>query len=60
MALLVLVSMQVVLGILTLLNATTKNTFILLGVAHQFTAMLLVTCLVSLMFMIRKKQPTLA
>jgi len=60
MALVVLVSMQVVLGILTLLNATTKNTFIILGVAHQFTAMLLVTCLVSLMFMIRRKQPTLA
>ena len=56
----ILVSLQVVLGICTLLNATNKNTFVLLGVAHQFTAMLLVICLVNLLYLTRRKQPALA
>jgi len=54
---LILVSLQVVLGIFTLLNATVTNNFILLGISHQFTAMLLVMCLVCLYYLVVKKLP---
>ncbi len=46
----VLVSIQILLGIFTLLFATTSSVFICLGVAHQFTAMLVVMCLLTLLF----------
>jgi len=52
----VLVLLQVLLGILTVLNATYPNRFVLLGVSHQFIAMILLMVLVSLLFVVRKKQ----
>ena len=52
---LLLVVLQVVLGILTVLNATYPNRLVLLGVSHQFTAMLLLMCIVSLLFMLKRK-----
>ncbi len=53
---LLLVSMQIALGILTVLNATSKNLLVVFGVSHQFVAMLLVTVIVWLLFIVRKKQ----
>lgn len=53
-AFLMLLILQVLLGIFTVINATSGNTFIWLGVLHQFSAMLLVMCSVSLFFMTRK------
>ena len=52
---LALVILQVVLGILTVLNATHSGRLVFLGVAHQFTAMVLVMVLVCLLFIVRKK-----
>lgn len=52
---LLLVVLQVVLGILTVLNATYPNRLVLLGVSHQFIAMLLLMCVVSLLFMLKRK-----
>ena len=52
---LVLVILQVVLGILTVLNATHSNRLVLLGVSHQFVAMLLLMCIISLLFMLKRK-----
>jgi cytochrome c oxidase assembly protein subunit 15 len=51
---LMLVILQVLLGIFTVINATSGKTFIWLGVLHQFSAMLLVMCSLSLFFMTRK------
>jgi cytochrome c oxidase assembly protein subunit 15 len=50
-----LVTLQVVLGILTVLNATYNNRLVLLGVAHQFTAMLLLIVIVCLLFIVKKR-----
>jgi heme a synthase len=55
-ALLLLVCIQVILGILTLLNATYSNRLVWLGVAHQFTAMLLVMVVVGLLYVVRAPQ----
>jgi cytochrome c oxidase assembly protein subunit 15 len=52
---LLLISLQVVLGILTVLNATYNNRLVLLGVAHQFTAMLVVITVVCLLYVVKKK-----
>lgn len=52
---LLLVILQVILGICTVLNATYSNRLVLLGVSHQFTAMLLLICIVSLLFMLKRK-----
>ena len=52
---LLLVILQVILGIFTVLNATYSNRLVLLGVSHQFTAMLLLICIVSLLFMLKRK-----
>ncbi len=52
---LVLVVVQVVLGILTILNATYNNRLILFGVAHQFVAMLLLMCIVAILFVLKNK-----
>jgi len=49
-----LISLQVLLGILTLINATNKSVFVWLGVMHQFTAILLVMCLTGLLFLVKK------
>ncbi|MEO6734279.1 MAG: COX15/CtaA family protein [Ferruginibacter sp.] len=48
-----LVSLQIFLGILTVLNATYATRLIWLGVAHQFTAMLLVISIVCLLYLVR-------
>lgn len=53
----VLLVTQVALGILTVLNATHANRLVWLGVSHQFTAMLVLMVLVSLLFIVKKKQP---
>jgi heme A synthase len=50
-----LISLQVILGILTLLNATYTNRLVWLGVSHQFTGMLLVVVVTALLFVVRKK-----
>ncbi len=54
-----LVFLQVVLGILTVLNATYNNRLVWLGVIHQFTAMLILVVLVCLLFITRKRQASL-
>ena len=51
--LMLLVSLQVILGILTVMNATYTDRLIWLGVAHQFTAMLLVMAVVGLVYLVR-------
>jgi cytochrome c oxidase assembly protein subunit 15 len=53
-----LVLLQVLLGILTVLNATYPDRLVLLGVSHQFVAMVLLMIIVSLLFVVRKKQDT--
>ncbi len=53
---LVMVLLQVLLGIFTLLNATYPNRLVVLGVSHQFFAMLLLMIIVTLLFVVRKKQ----
>jgi cytochrome c oxidase assembly protein subunit 15 len=52
---LLLVVFQVALGIFTVLNATYPNRLVMLGVSHQFVAMLLLMCVVSLLFMLKRK-----
>lgn len=52
---LVIVILQVVLGVLTVLNALQLHAFLWLGVAHQFVAMLLLLSLVWMFFIIRSK-----
>lgn len=47
--------MQVFLGILTVLNSTDKSIFVWFGVAHQFTAMLLVICMITLLYISKKE-----
>lgn len=49
-----LVLLQVLLGILTVLNATHAGALVVLGVMHQFVAMVLLMVLVSLLFVVRK------
>jgi cytochrome c oxidase assembly protein subunit 15 len=53
-----LVLLQVLLGVLTVLNATYPDRLVVLGVSHQFIAMVLLMVMVSLLFIVRKKQPT--
>jgi len=55
-AMLLLIVVQVLLGIFTVLNAANHNYFIWLGVSHQFTAMLLLICIVALMYIARKER----
>jgi cytochrome c oxidase assembly protein subunit 15 len=50
-----LVTMQVLLGILTVLNATYNNRLVVFGVLHQCTAMLLLMCVTALLYVLRKK-----
>lgn len=51
-----LVLLQVLLGIFTVLNATYPNRLVMLGVSHQFVAMVLLMMIVTLLFVVRKKQ----
>ena len=53
---LLLVLLQVLLGIFTVLHATHPNRLVLLGVAHQFVAMVLLMGIITLIFVVRKKQ----
>jgi cytochrome c oxidase assembly protein subunit 15 len=55
-ALMLLVLLQVLLGISTVLYATYPNRLVLSGVSHQFVAMVLLMLVVSLVFIVRKKQ----
>ena len=51
-----LVFLQVLLGIFTVLNATYPSRLVILGVSHQFVAMFLLMVIVTLLFVVRKKQ----
>jgi len=55
MAVILLVLLQALLGILTVLNATYPNRLVLLGVSHQFVAMVLLMVIVSLIFIVKRK-----
>ena len=55
LALLLLVLIQVGLGIFTVLHATQANWFVVSGVLHQCTAMLLLMCVVSILYVLRGK-----
>ncbi len=55
LAVLSIVLLQALLGILTVLNATHSDLLVILGVSHQFVAMLLLMVVVILLFLIRKK-----
>lgn len=57
-AILILIMLQVLLGIFTVLHATNTHAFVWLGVFHQFTAMLLVICMVGLTFIVRGNRPS--
>ena len=52
---LLIVLLQVLLGILTVLNAINPKTFLWLGVMHQFVAMLLLLSLVWVLYIVRVK-----
>jgi heme a synthase len=54
--LLILFAAQVMLGIFTVLNSTSKAALVWLGTAHQFVAMLLVVCITALLFLVKKPQ----
>jgi cytochrome c oxidase assembly protein subunit 15 len=53
---LLLIGTQILLGILTVLNATNQNALTWLGVLHQFTAILLALCITVLVFITSKKK----
>ncbi len=50
-----LVVIQILLGITALMISTNPSTFVFVGVAHQFTAMLIVMSLVVLLFLAKKR-----
>ena len=54
---LLIVIIQVILGVLTVLNPLHPKTFLWLGVAHQFAAMLLLLSLVFVLYLTRNKLP---
>jgi heme a synthase len=54
---LIIVLLQVVLGILTVLHSPNANTFLWLGVAHQFIAMFLLLSLVWMIYILRPGKP---
>ena len=53
-----LIGIQIVLGITALLTSTQPNAFVVVGVAHQFVAMLVVMCLTSLLYLYSKPAVT--
>lgn len=55
-SLILLIILQVVLGILTVLNGTFPDRLVWLGTAHQFVAILLASTLTTLQFLVRGKQ----
>ena len=52
---LLLIVLQVLLGILTVMNATYTNRLVWLGVSHQFTAMILMMVMVGLLFIVKRR-----
>ena len=48
---------QVVLGILTVVNSVYPARLVVLGVAHQFTGISLLICVVSLLFVLKSRAP---
>lgn len=54
---LIIVLLQVVLGIMTVLYSPHANTFLWLGVAHQFIAMFLLLSLIWMIYIIRPAKP---
>jgi cytochrome c oxidase assembly protein subunit 15 len=52
---LIIILLQVVLGILTVLNVTNRDKFLWLGAAHQFIAMVLLLSLVWMFYIIRSR-----
>ena len=50
-----LIVLQVLLGILTVMNATYNNRLVWLGVSHQFTAMILMMVMVGLLFIVKRR-----
>ena len=48
---------QVVLGILTVLNAVYPSRIVVFGVAHQFTGISLLMCMVTMLFILKSKTP---
>ena len=56
LTILLLILLQALLGIFTVLNATYPNRLVVLGVSHQFVAMVLLMIIVILLFVVRKKQ----
>ena len=52
---LLLILLQVLLGILTVMNATYNNRLVWLGVSHQFTAMIVLMVMVSLLFITKRR-----
>lgn len=54
--LILLVSLQLILGILTVLFATYPGRLVFLGVSHQFVAMALLMVIITLIFVVQKKE----
>jgi cytochrome c oxidase assembly protein subunit 15 len=52
---LLVVVLQVVLGILTVLFANSKTALLWLGVAHQFTGMIFLLMMMTMVYLVRKK-----
>lgn len=50
------VLLQVVLGVLTVLNATDNSKLVMYGVLHQFTAMLLVISVTVILYLVKRKE----
>jgi len=50
-----MILLQVLLGIFTVLYANNASALLWLGVAHQFTGMLFLLLMVTLIFLIRRK-----
>lgn len=55
---LLLIFVQALLGILTVMNATKANYLVVMGVSHQFVAMLLVMVIITLIFLFKRQQLT--
>lgn len=53
--LLSLILLQALLGILTVVNATTSHMLVIFGVAHQFVAMMLLMVIIALVFIVQRK-----
>ncbi|HSU29396.1 MAG TPA: COX15/CtaA family protein [Chitinophagaceae bacterium] len=51
----IIVFVQVIVGILTVMQASNSRAFLWLGVAHQFNAMLLLLSLTGLLYIVRRK-----